>query len=116
MCRKTHGLAPVATICRRYAALIDALRAISCRACYSSVMRLRSLPFVLITLVVLLARAAGPAVGQSSSVDSIFRITPLRPLAELQKEALAALPPKETGDFRQPDLAELITLDPTIKL
>ena len=40
----------------------------------------------------------------------------MRPVAELRKEALAAKPPKETGDFRQPDLVELITLDPTIKL
>jgi zinc D-Ala-D-Ala dipeptidase len=40
----------------------------------------------------------------------------MRPLAELQKEALAAQPPKEIGDFRRPDLVELITLDPTIKL
>jgi D-alanyl-D-alanine dipeptidase len=79
-------------------------------------MRVRSLPALLITLVVLLARANGPAVAQSSSVDSTFRITPLRPLAELQKEALAAQPPKETGDFRQPDLVEVITLDATIKL
>jgi D-alanyl-D-alanine dipeptidase len=79
-------------------------------------MRLRSLPYLTLTLAVLLARANGPAVAQSSGVDSIFRITPMRPVAELRKEALAAKPPKETGDFRQPDLVELITLDPTIKL
>lgn len=79
-------------------------------------MRLRSLLSLLVTLAVLLALANGPAVAQSPRVDSIFHITPLRPLDELQKEALAAQPPKETGDFRQPDLVELITLDPTIKL
>jgi D-alanyl-D-alanine dipeptidase len=78
-------------------------------------MRLRWLYSVLITLAVLVAAANGPAIAQSS-VDPVFRITPLRPVAELQKEALAAQPPKETGDFRQPDLVELIELDPTIKL
>ena len=48
--------------------------------------------------------------------DTTFRITPLRPVAELEKEALAAKPPNETGEFRQPDLVELIKADPTIKL
>jgi D-alanyl-D-alanine dipeptidase len=85
-------------------------------ACYSAGMRSRSVPYLLITLAILLVRPNGPAVGQSSSADSIFRITPQRPVGELQKEALAAQPPKETGDFRRPDLVELITLDPTIKL
>jgi zinc D-Ala-D-Ala dipeptidase len=79
-------------------------------------MRLRTLPHLLIALVLLLARANGPAAAQSASVESGFRITPVRPLAELRTEALAARPPKETGDFRPPDLIELITLDPTIKL
>ncbi|MEZ2347100.1 M15 family metallopeptidase [Terriglobus sp. RCC_193] len=45
-----------------------------------------------------------------------FRITPLHPVEELRAEALQAQPPKEAGDFRTPDLVELITLDPTIKL
>jgi CubicO group peptidase (beta-lactamase class C family)/D-alanyl-D-alanine dipeptidase len=45
-----------------------------------------------------------------------FTIRPQRPLAELRREALAASPPPEKGDFRRPDLVELIALDPTIKL
>jgi D-alanyl-D-alanine dipeptidase len=45
-----------------------------------------------------------------------LRITPLRPVDELRREALAATPPAETGDFRQPELVELTSLDPTIKL
>ncbi len=57
-----------------------------------------------------------PAIAQSPAPDSTFRITPLRPVAELEREARAAQPPKETGDFRQPDLVELITLDPTMRL
>src|SRR5262249_59773907 len=45
-----------------------------------------------------------------------FKIKPLRPIDELRKEALAAKPPKEVGDFRKPDLVEVIKLDPTVKL
>lgn len=45
-----------------------------------------------------------------------LRVTPLRPVPELIKEALAARPPSESGDFRTPDLVELIKLDPTIRL
>ncbi|MGH7649503.1 MAG: M15 family metallopeptidase, partial [Gemmatimonadaceae bacterium] len=55
-------------------------------------------------------RATGPEDG------SQFRITPLRPPAELRTEALAAQPPRETGTFKPSDLVELITLDSTIKL
>jgi D-alanyl-D-alanine dipeptidase len=45
-----------------------------------------------------------------------FHITPTRPIPELRAEALKATPPKESGDFRKPDLVELTKLDPTIKL
>jgi D-alanyl-D-alanine dipeptidase/CubicO group peptidase (beta-lactamase class C family) len=55
-------------------------------------------------------RATGPEDG------SQFRITPLRPPAQLRTEALASQPPHETGTFRPSDLVELITLDSTIKL
>jgi D-alanyl-D-alanine dipeptidase len=43
-------------------------------------------------------------------------ITPVRPLADVRREALAASPPAEPGPFRVSDLVELVTLDPTIKL
>ena len=46
----------------------------------------------------------------------IFRITPLRPVAELRELALAASPPPEPGPFRPAELIELTTLDPTIRL
>jgi len=45
-----------------------------------------------------------------------FHITPLRPVEELRAEALKQQPPHEDGAFRKPDLVELVTLDPTIKL
>jgi D-alanyl-D-alanine dipeptidase len=46
----------------------------------------------------------------------IFRITPVRPVAELRSEALAAQPPHEAGDFLRPDLVDVASLDPLIKL
>jgi D-alanyl-D-alanine dipeptidase len=45
-----------------------------------------------------------------------LHVTPLRPVAELMKEALARQPPNETGEFRETDLVELTKLDPTIRL
>ncbi len=45
-----------------------------------------------------------------------FRITPVRPVAELRREALAARPPAETGDFRQPDLVDLVRVVPGVRL
>ena len=45
-----------------------------------------------------------------------FKITPLKPVPQLRAEALKAQPPAEAGPFRQPDLVELVKLDPTIKL
>lgn len=45
-----------------------------------------------------------------------LRVTPVRPVEELRTEALAASPPAEQGSFRAPDLVELTSLDPTIKL
>lgn len=45
-----------------------------------------------------------------------FRIEPVRPVAELEAEALRSSPPAEKGDFRAPDLVDLTTLDPGLKL
>src|SRR5207302_10363324 len=45
-----------------------------------------------------------------------FKIKPVHPLDELRKAALAAKPPVEKGDFRDPQLVELVKLDDTIKL
>jgi D-alanyl-D-alanine dipeptidase len=53
-------------------------------------------------------------VGLAQEVS--FRITPLRPVQELRAEALKASPPHEQGSFREPELVELVKLDPTIKL
>ena len=45
-----------------------------------------------------------------------LRIKPVRPVTELMKEALAAQPPRENGDFLETDLIELGKLDPAIRL
>ena len=45
-----------------------------------------------------------------------FKITPVRPVPEMRKEALCDKPPAETGTFRKPDLVQLNKVDPTIKL
>ncbi len=55
-------------------------------------------------------RAMGPASGNQ------LLLTPNRPIEDLRREALAASPPVETGDFRPSDLVELTSLDPTIRL
>lgn len=45
-----------------------------------------------------------------------LQVTPVRPVAEVRTEALAASPPSETGTFKPADLVELVRLDPSIKL
>lgn len=45
-----------------------------------------------------------------------FKITPVKPIDDLRAGALAATPPIEEGQFRDADLVEMVTLDPTIKL
>ncbi len=56
-------------------------------------------------------RQLGPEEGEAQ-----LQVKPLRPVPELIKEALAAPPPIEAGDFLFSDLVELTKLDPTIKL
>lgn len=55
-------------------------------------------------------RAGGPEDGET------FKITPVKPVAELRDAALAAQPPKEADDFRKSELVDVATLDPTVKL
>ncbi len=45
-----------------------------------------------------------------------FRIDPVRPVAELRAEALAASPPDEPGPFRDSELVEVTTPEPGIQL
>src|SRR6516165_4134016 len=52
----------------------------------------------------------------SQQQQQTFKLTPLKPVPQLQTEALKASPPAESGNFRQSDLVELVKLDATIKL
>ncbi len=45
-----------------------------------------------------------------------LQVYPAEPIGELKRRALAAKPPEENKSLRSPDLVELTTLDPTIKL
>ena len=45
-----------------------------------------------------------------------FQITPVRPIDELREIAMASSPPVETGEYRDAEFTELVTLDPSIKL
>ena len=60
--------------------------------------------------VVFRRRNVGPEDG------SAFHVDLTRPVDELRKEALAATPPEEQGDFRPSELVELVTVDPSIRL
>ena len=51
-----------------------------------------------------------------TAVGGTFRIDPVRPVAELRAEALAASPPDEAGPFRDPELVEVTDIEPGILL
>jgi D-alanyl-D-alanine dipeptidase len=65
-----------------------------------------------LAIVLALACAALSAQG----LPQTFKIQPLRPVSELRAAALAAHPPAETGEFRKPELVELVQIDPTLRL
>ena len=50
------------------------------------------------------------------TAQQTFHIAPVRPIAELRREALAAQPPVEHGNFHTPRLIDLAKLDNHIKL
>ncbi len=69
-------------------------------------------------------RAAGARVGGvffprrsvGTAEGVTFQIEPVRSVEELRPEALAAIPPTESGDLLEPDLIEIAELDSTIQL
>jgi len=69
---------------------------------------------ILLVPTLLSARPQTAAVEGVS--NGIFRIQPLRPVAELTREALTQKPPVETGNFRKSDLVEVTKIEPSIKL
>ena len=54
------------------------------------------------------------AVGTEEGVT--FRVTPLHPVEDLRRQALASVPPAESGSFRVSDLVEVVTLEAGIQL
>jgi D-alanyl-D-alanine dipeptidase len=48
--------------------------------------------------------------------EGVFRIAPLRPVADLAKEARTLSPPKEQADFLESDLVDVRSLDKSIAL
>lgn len=49
-------------------------------------------------------------------VGGTFRIVPVRPIADVKKEALAATPPAPEPGTKKPELVELVKVDPKIHL
>jgi D-alanyl-D-alanine dipeptidase len=67
----------------------------------------------------IVACASSPSAPAASGATSsgVYRLTPIRPIDELRREALAATPPeRDPTATAKPDLVEVVTLDPTIKL
>ena len=58
--------------------------------------------------VIFKRRPLGPISG------GVFHVQLHEPLAQLRRQALAAQPPREKGDFLKADLVDLSTLDPSI--
>lgn len=54
--------------------------------------------------------------GADGGGESFFRIEPVRPVAELEVEALQASPPVEEGEFLDSDLVDVTAYGDTIKL
>jgi len=73
-------------------------------------------PLIAVAALALAAAIVAPSGTAADSRPGTFRITPLRPVAELRREAQALSPPPEKGAFRAVDLVELTALDPTIRL
>ncbi|HEX7774149.1 MAG TPA: hypothetical protein VF435_17120, partial [Pyrinomonadaceae bacterium] len=61
--------------------------------------------------VIYTRKPLGPEEGATQ-----LKVKPVRPVKTLIKQALAATPPNESGDFMPTDLVELRKLDKTIKL
>jgi D-alanyl-D-alanine dipeptidase len=72
---------------------------------------LRPQLFALLFAISLSRVAAGQEIA-----NGIFHLKPQRPVAELRSEALRATPPQEAGEFRTPELVELVKIDPSIRL
>jgi D-alanyl-D-alanine dipeptidase len=62
------------------------------------------------------AHTAEPLTAGSQNPRQVFRVKPLRPIAELRAEALQAKPPEEQGRFYTPALVDLTKVDSSLHL
>jgi zinc D-Ala-D-Ala dipeptidase len=67
-------------------------------------------------VLILSAALTANCLAQAPASVQTFKITPLKPIEELRREALRSQPPVESRTFRKPELVELTKLDRTIKL
>jgi len=56
-----------------------------------------------------------PAKAMQAGTQQVFRITPVRPIAELRAEALKAKPPEEQGTFEPSKLVDLVEVSDSIE-
>src|SRR5262249_2410784 len=83
---------------------------------HTPVRRMQRRLAVLLIVTLAACGSGSHSTDQSLEPTGVFRVNPVRPVAELQPIALAATPPSESGEFRPAGLLELTGLDPTLKL
>jgi D-alanyl-D-alanine dipeptidase len=69
-----------------------------------------------IILIALAIAALSYRSAEGQSIDTTFRIIPERSISELRSMAAVSVPPQEEGEFREPDLVDLASLDAPLKL
>jgi D-alanyl-D-alanine dipeptidase len=74
------------------------------------------IPFLLLAAGIIVSSPAQSQVPAQAPPAKVFRITPVRPVVELRREALRASPPAQPAGLRQPELVELVKLDKSIRL
>ena len=77
--------------------------------------RFFALTMLLFGLAMGLMACQSPSTSVESPQAPTFQIEPTRPIVELRREAVAASPPAEEGEFLPPALVELSSLDPTLQ-
>jgi D-alanyl-D-alanine dipeptidase len=74
------------------------------------------IPLLVAALAAVALKLPAQVAPAQTGTDSTFHIVPLRPVEDLRREALTRTPPPQADSLRAPDLVDLTTLDPRIKL